>query len=101
MKKKYIVAFNILFLAAAVSLSSCSKKEEKAAAPDSTTVAPAPEPAKPDKVFNVLATVTEVDKDKGRITIDHEKMEGYMDAMEMPFKVTNPAVFDKVQVGTK
>lgn len=56
----------------------------------------------PEKmVFKVEATVTEINKEKKRITIDHEKMEGYMDAMEMPYKVANPAIFDKVKVGTR
>ena len=31
--------------------------------------------------------------------VDHEKIEGYMDAMTMPFKVADPAILKQVTVG--
>jgi Cu/Ag efflux protein CusF len=55
----------------------------------------------PEMTFHVAATVTEVNPSKGKITLDHEKMEGYMEPMEMPFKVSNREVFAHVTVGFK
>ena len=53
------------------------------------------------KIYRVLATVTAIDKAKGTITIDHERMEGYMDAMEMAYKVGDPEIFERVAIGTE
>ena len=51
--------------------------------------------------YRVLAKVTGIDKAEGMITIDHEKMDGFMDAMEMPYKVSDPSLCDRVKVGTE
>lgn len=97
MKKTYLFVFSTFLLTAIIS--GCGKDKQEAAQTD-TVQAPVIAPT-PDRTFHVMATVTEVDKEKNRLFLDHEKMEGYMEAMVMPFQVTNPAVFDKVKVGTR
>ncbi len=42
-------------------------------------------------------TVTQVGKD--RLTVKHDKIEGYMAAMTMPYKVDKPDVLGKVKAG--
>ena len=41
--------------------------------------------------------MTEVGKD--RLTVDHQRVEGYMAAMTMPYKVDQPAVLTRVMAG--
>lgn len=53
------------------------------------------------RTYRVLAKVTAIDKAEGTMTIDHEKMEGFMNAMEMPYKVGDPVLFERVTVGTE
>jgi Cu/Ag efflux protein CusF len=110
-----------LFYIAAVTVSilgGCSKSaKEEVPSSDTThgssTASPTPIPEKPlaekkeveeketGKTYTVWATVTAIDEKNNTLTINHEKMEGYMDAMEMPYAVANPAVFKEVRVGTK
>jgi Cu/Ag efflux protein CusF len=54
-----------------------------------------------EKTYRVLAQITEIDEKNNSITIDHEKIEGYMGAMEMPYPVGDHSIFKKVKVGTK
>ena len=53
------------------------------------------------KTYRVLAKVTAINKTEGTITIDHEKMEGFMNAMEMPYNVGDLSLLEKVAVGTE
>jgi Cu/Ag efflux protein CusF len=53
------------------------------------------------KTFRVLAKVTAIDKTNGTMTIKHEKMEGFMDAMEMQYNVSATSLFEGVRVGTE
>src|SRR5687767_8794491 len=93
----------LLFIAVLLtSIVGCGKDTPADKPSDSVTdqsAQPSPnsEPGKkPEMTFHVMATVTEIDQAKEKIRLDHEKMEGYMEAMEMPFKVSNPAVFTQV-----
>ena len=100
MNKTYVLLLSVLFFGTVAT--GCGKDKQDGAARPDTVQVPAPVmEATPDRVFNVMATVTEVDKEKNRLFIDHEKMEGYMEAMVMPFRVANPTVFEKVSVGTR
>ena len=54
-----------------------------------------------EKTYRVLAKVTAVSETDSTITIDHEKMEGFMEAMEMPYQVGDLSIFKKIRVGTK
>jgi protein SCO1 len=56
----------------------------------------AQQPAK-GKSFTLRGKVEEVGKD--RLTVNHERVEGYMGAMTMPYKVDTPDVLSKVKVG--
>ena len=53
------------------------------------------------RIYRVFAKVTAISKADSTITIDHGKMEGFMDAMEMPYKVADQTIFKEVRVGTK
>lgn len=49
--------------------------------------------------YTFHGTVKKVDTERQMITIDHEKIGDYMDAMTMPFKVADPALLEQVKVG--
>jgi len=53
------------------------------------------------RTYRVLAKVTAINRAEGTMTINHEKMDGFMESMEMPYKVGDPALFAKVAVGTE
>ena len=49
---------------------------------------------------HVLMGKVEVVNETGKsLTVNHQKVEGYMEAMTMPYKVDKPDVFKKVKVG--
>jgi Cu/Ag efflux protein CusF len=60
-----------------------------------------PAPTKPaaqkGKSHTLNGKVEQVGSD--RLTVNHEKVEGYMDAMTMPYKVDKVDVLKKVKVG--
>jgi Cu/Ag efflux protein CusF len=79
---------------------------ESGATTGSDTGTPAANGATPDasasgevKEYTFHGTVKKIDTDRQMITIDHEKIGDYMDAMTMPFKVADPALLDQVKVG--
>lgn len=49
--------------------------------------------------FPLVGEVVAIDTVKHRITISHEEIPNYMDAMTMPFKVKNLALLSAVQIG--
>jgi Cu/Ag efflux protein CusF len=51
------------------------------------------------KEYTFHGTVKKVDAERQMITVDHEKIGDYMEAMTMPFKVADPAILDQVKVG--
>lgn len=51
------------------------------------------------KRYELKGKVVKVEKAQKLIEVDHEKIEGFMDAMTMPFAVKDDANFDKLQVG--
>lgn len=58
-------------------------------------------PAHSDDVkrYALKGKVVKVEKAPRRVEVDHEKIEGFMDAMTMEFMVKDDANFDKLQVG--
>lgn len=68
-----------------------------AAAPAPTTNTPAQEPA--PRTFLVRGMVKKVNPGEKSITIAHEKIENYMDAMTMPFRVKDLKELEGVQEG--
>lgn len=76
--------------------SGCGKKESSDQKSDTSSS----NPVKPlSKEYTVRAKVTGVDESHGMLTIDHERMEGYMEAMEMPFMVEDRSIFKQVRIG--
>lgn len=51
------------------------------------------------KRYEVKGKVMKLEKAPNRVEVDHEKIEGFMDAMTMEFAVKDDANFDKLQVG--
>ena len=49
--------------------------------------------------YSFHGTVTKIDAGSRMITIDHEKIGDYMEAMTMPYRVADPAILDQVKVG--
>jgi Cu(I)/Ag(I) efflux system periplasmic protein CusF len=86
---------------------STTATSESGATTGSDTGAPATNDATPDasasagevKEYTFHGTVKKIDTERQMITIDHEKIGDYMDAMTMPFKVADPALLDQVKVG--
>jgi Cu/Ag efflux protein CusF len=101
----YLALAGALMLASSTVVAGCGKEKVEVSLRSDTAINPAKVSAdtskKPEMNFRVLATVTKVNEVKGTITIEHEKMEGYMVTMEMPYKVGDPEIFKKIKVGTK
>ncbi len=96
----------VLNVAAALGLSlasGCGRPEP--------STAPQPVPAGPKKlleaapkregrqVFTLKGVVQAVDAAEGEVTIAHEAMPGFMDAMVMPFVIKDKTVLDDVRPG--
>jgi Cu/Ag efflux protein CusF len=104
---KTIASATILFFAALL-ISGCSGDQPKSdetndtiaattATPTDTTPA---EPAAGEvKSYTFHGVVTAIDEASNMITVDHEKIGDYMEAMTMPFKVADPAILKEVKVG--
>lgn len=61
-----------------------------------------PSPTRPTiehKEFKLIGEVKKVDKEAREITIRHEKIAGFMEAMTMPFRIDDQEVLDEVQSG--
>jgi len=53
------------------------------------------------KEYTGEATVTAVESSTQKLKLSHGPIKGLMDAMEMEFKVADPAMLDDVDVGSK
>lgn len=51
------------------------------------------------RTYTFHGVVKKIDMDAKMITIDHEKIGDYMEAMTMPFPVADPAILTQVKVG--
>jgi Cu/Ag efflux protein CusF len=51
------------------------------------------------KEYTFHGKVEAVDKSANSLSVNGEKVEGWMDAMTMNYKVDDPAIFDKVKPG--
>lgn len=60
---------------------------------------PKPEPQPQGRRFDLKGTVVSVDKAQQTATISHEEVEGFMDAMTMPFKVKEAWALDVMKPG--
>lgn len=58
--------------------------------------------ASPDaQRYELQGTVVEVHPEQGTLVVDHEAVEGFMDAMTMPFNVRKDWVFDSAEPGAE
>ena len=83
--------FKIVFLTAcltlsAIALSACSKTE-------------APKASNGAKRFELKGKVVSADKAEHKVTIEHEEIPGYMDAMTMPFTLLDDWVYGELKPG--
>jgi Cu/Ag efflux protein CusF len=53
------------------------------------------------KTFSARGVIKGINKEKQKVTIDHEKIDGYMDAMTMDFYVPDRALLDTINTGDK
>lgn len=84
-----------LVLIAASGLSGCQQ-----AAPPAPSASAAKPSAVPEvRTFHVTGTVRAVNADAKVVTIRHQAIPGYMDAMTMPFSVKERALLDDVRPG--
>lgn len=52
-----------------------------------------------EKEFGVAGKVVAIDRAQGTVTLDHEDIPGLMQAMQMEFKVAEPALLDGLSPG--
>jgi protein SCO1/2 len=78
-------------LAAALLFSSCQNKAGSVNAPASATA----------KRYQLKGKVISVDKAAKKATIEHDKVEGYMDAMTMAFPIHADWVWDDLNPGSE
>jgi protein SCO1/2 len=57
--------------------------------------------ARSPRRFRIAGTVVGVDEPRGQLTIQHERIDGYMDAMTMAFDVRDAAALAAAQPGTQ
>ncbi len=75
----------LVALVVAVGFTACEKKVSA--------------PAGEAKRYELKGKVVKVDLAGKRVEVDHEKIEGFMDAMTMPFAVKDDTNLAKLQVG--
>ncbi|MEK6397359.1 MAG: SCO family protein [Terriglobus sp.] len=81
--------FRSIFFAAALStlvpLSGCKKSTEQLGSATQT--------------FTIKGTVVAVDTQRGEVTLQHDAIPGFMEAMTMPYKVERPEIAKEFQPG--
>ena len=62
-----------------------------------------PEPAAPaiSKTFKIRGRIVATDAAAGKITLDHEAVPGFMDAMIMPYKLADPGIMSELHPGDR
>jgi protein SCO1/2 len=65
------------------------------------TAAPAPQSPGVVKTFPIRGKVVAVDSSKGEITLDHEAVPGFMEAMIMPYKLADPSILSELHPGDR
>ena len=84
------------FLLIGLIVSACSSKRS---APTSTSNIP--EASSSAKRYEVKGKVVSVDKATHKVTIAHEEIKGYMEAMTMPFTLLNEDVYSELKPGSQ
>jgi protein SCO1/2 len=62
-----------------------------------------PAPAAPllSKTFKIRGKIVATDVAAGQVTLDHEAVPGFMDAMIMPYKLADPSIMSELHPGDK
>ena len=82
------VFFAVLTLMATVAIVAGCRNQE-----------PAPAGPKLTKTFKIRGKVVATDVAAGKITLDHEAVAGFMDAMIMPYKLADPSIMSELHPG--
>lgn len=97
-----------VIVAGSILVGGCGPKNQSSGAdtdpaghrPDSAAIA-SDSPANAEvKTYHAHGTPRKIDVSSHTVVIEHEKIEGFMDAMTMPFTVSDPAVLARMTVGT-
>src|SRR5215831_6696106 len=83
------------FLIFGLTVSACGSKST------STSTSNNPEASSSAKRYEVKGKVVSVDKAGHKVTIAHEEIKGYMEAMTMPFTLTNDDVYSELKPGSQ
>ncbi len=85
------VLFTGLFVMSA--LGGCKQQAGVPAAQDATQA------ASTTKSYNVRGKVVSTNAATGEVTLDHEAIKGFMDAMTMPYKLKDPSIISELHPG--
>lgn len=81
------ILLTMLALMSVVATVAGCKKQEAPAAPAVT------------KTFKIRGKIVAADAADAKITLDHEAIPGFMDAMVMPYKVADPSIMSELHAG--
>src|SRR5262245_27724545 len=90
MKNKFPLYSLLIF---GLIVSACSSK--------STSTSKTPEASSAAQRYEIKGKVVSVDKANQKVTIAHEEIKGYMDAMTMPFTLFDDWVYPELKPGTQ
>lgn len=62
---------------------------------------PVPPPPAISKVFKIRGKIVATDAAAGKVTLDHEAVPGFMDAMIMPYKLADPSIMSELHPGDR
>jgi len=79
-----------LLLFAVVATAGCHSNKESAA-PDPSTAS--------FKVYKLRGKVVSTNSSKGEVTLNHEAIPGFMEAMTMPYKLKDPSIVGELHPG--
>jgi len=82
----------LIFATISIFVVSCTTQNDLKPVPPKQVAA---------QTYNGIGVIKNVDKDKGKLTIDHEDIKGYMSAMEMDFSVNDRTLLEPLKVGDK
>jgi protein SCO1/2 len=77
-------------LLAFVALAGCHSSQN---------AGPQPSAAQNVKVYKLRGKVVSTDAAKGEVTVDHQAIPGFMDAMTMPYKLKDPTILGELHPG--
>jgi protein SCO1 len=90
MKNKFLLCSVVIF---GLIVSACSSK--------STPTSKSPEASSAAQKYEVKGKVVSVDKSNHKVTIAHEEIKGYMEAMTMPFTILDDYVYSELKPGSQ